>query len=64
MIKISHNLIHDTFIILLQINLIVCASKEHPEYIGHFYWNFFINKKIPVKIDQYIQGTPWQKAVE
>jgi hypothetical protein len=23
-----------------------------------FYWNFFI-KKIPVKNDQYIQGTPW-----
>ena len=23
-----------------------------------FYWNFFINKKIPIKNDQYIQGTP------
>ena len=33
--------------------------KEYPEYIGVFLLEFFIsNKKIPVKNDQYIQGTP------
>ena len=31
--------------------------KEYPEYIGHFLLEFLI----PVKNDQFIQGTPWVK---
>jgi hypothetical protein len=37
----------------------ITGLKEYPEYIGHFLLEFFIrNKKIPVKNDQCIQGTP------